>query len=455
MSKLDTVKKVMLYQKDKSGFVKEPTMSEMADLVVLVLSQVKIIEDAIKAGRLDGKTPVKDVDYISRDSAIKMLTQAVNEALNNEEDKFIGRVEGKFNSKVYQSEKNRDDVVNSAIERINQKLSEVKDGVVTEAEIRRAANIALGMIELPDFASLIKENVDGETVRDALSLLTGDKRYQVQIADVDGLAQALAQVSQIRANGGNTIGKQQVYGFIRQAIADGIITSGAGTGDVVGPASAVDSNFAGFDTTTGKLIKDSGSKAADFAIAGHNHAGVYAPALGADDNYVTDAEKAAIGTISSKLDSSAYDDATASEVNTGTSTAKYVSPDALADSYAGTKSLSVQLFDGATDVTTGDGKAYITIPESLNGMNLVRAQATVVTSGTTNATTVMIHNKTDAQDMLSGAISIASGGTVGTVGTVNTTYDDVATNDVLRIDVDSVSTTAPKGLMVVLEFRLP
>jgi hypothetical protein len=115
----------------------------------------------------------------------------------------------------------------------------------------------------------------------------------------------------------------------------------------------------------------------------------------------------------------------------------------------------VEVFEGATDVTIGDAKAHITIPEALNGMNLVRAQATVVTAGTTNATTVMIHNKTDSQDMLSGAISIASGGTVGTVGTVNTSYDDVATNDILRIDVDSISTTAPKGLMVVLEFRLP
>ena len=168
------------------------------------------------------------------------------------------------------------------------------------------------------------------------------------------------------------------------------------------------------------------------------------------DSDVTDLVSAASTTVAGKVEL-----AIASEVNTGTSTSLAVTPDALAGSYAGTKSLSVQVFDGATDVATGDGKAYITIPESLNGMNLIRAQATVVTAGTTNATTVMIHNKTDAQDMLSGAISIASGGTVGTVGTINTTYDDVATNDVLRIDVDSVSTTAPKGLMCVLEFRLP
>lgn len=145
-----------------------------------------------------------------------------------------------------------------------------------------------------------------------------------------------------------------------------------------------------------------------------------------------------------------------SEVTAGTDAARYVSPDALAGSTIfGRKAVSIQVTDGTTDVATGDGKAYFTIPESLNGMNLVRAQATVVTAGTTNATTVMIHNKTDAADMLSGAISIASGGTVGTVGTINGAADDVATNDVIRIDVDSVSTTAPKGLMVVLEFQLP
>ena len=42
-----------------------------------------------------------------------------------------------------------------------------------------------------------------------------------------------------------------------------------GAGDVIGPGSATDSDFAGFDGTTGKLIKDSSSKAADFAPAGY------------------------------------------------------------------------------------------------------------------------------------------------------------------------------------------
>jgi hypothetical protein len=40
---------------------------------------------------------------------------------------------------------------------------------------------------------------------------------------------------------------------------------GAGTGDVVGPSSAVDSRFAAFDGTSGKLIKDSGYTFTSFA----------------------------------------------------------------------------------------------------------------------------------------------------------------------------------------------
>ena len=46
-----------------------------------------------------------------------------------------------------------------------------------------------------------------------------------------------------------------------------VLSIAAGNGDVVGPASAVDSNFAAFDSTTGKLIKDALVSAASFATA--------------------------------------------------------------------------------------------------------------------------------------------------------------------------------------------
>ena len=117
-------------------------------------------------------------------------------------------------------------------------------------------------------------------------------------------------------------------------------------------------------------------------------------------------------------------------------------------------SIVIAVFERSASVTTGDGKADLVIPSTLNGMNLVRAQAVVITAGTTNATTVAIYNVTDSQEMLSGNISIATGDTVGTPGTIDTDHDDVSTNDVLRIDVDAVSTTAPKGLLIVLEFSL-
>jgi hypothetical protein len=47
-----------------------------------------------------------------------------------------------------------------------------------------------------------------------------------------------------------------------------VVTIPGASGDVVGPASAVDSNFAAFDTTTGKLIKDSGKNNSSYDVAG-------------------------------------------------------------------------------------------------------------------------------------------------------------------------------------------
>lgn len=182
-----------------------------------------------------------------------------------------------------------------------------------------------------------------------------------------------------------------------------------------------------------------------------------------DDKYVTAKAMKDSAYLSSMSDVTAASDtvawkievATTAETNTWTDNGRAVSPDGLAWSYAGTKWFSIIAVAPTTDLTVADGKAYVTIPECMNGMNLIRANAVVNTAGTTNATTIDIYNVTDSHDMLSTAISIASGWTVGTAWTVDTSYDDVATNDVLRIDVTSMSTTAPKGLMVVLEFRLP
>ncbi len=164
---------------------------------------------------------------------------------------------------------------------------------------------------------------------------------------------------------------------------------GGASGDVVGPASAVDNNLAAFDSTTGKLIKDSG----------------------------------------------------------------------LPTSVAGTKAVQTVAFDFTTDTATGDGAAYFVVPPSMNGMDLVTVGATVITAGTTGTTNIQIANVTQSADMLSTVITIDSAetdsSTAATPAVIDTGNDDVASFDVIRIDVDAVSTTAAKGLIVRLEFRLP
>lgn len=151
--------------------------------------------------------------------------------------------------------------------------------------------------------------------------------------------------------------------------------------------------------------------------------------------------------------------ATTAETDTGTDTGRAVTPDGLAGSYAGTKSVVVQAEAMATDLAVGDDLATFYIPGSVGGMNLVGVHAYVDTAGTTGTTDIQIHNETQAADMLTTKITIdsteTSSRTAATAPVIDTANDDVAAGDKIRIDVDAVSTTAPKGLFVELEFRLP
>lgn len=151
--------------------------------------------------------------------------------------------------------------------------------------------------------------------------------------------------------------------------------------------------------------------------------------------------------------------ANATEVNTGTDAEKFATADAIAGSYAGTKAVQIVAFDYTTDTAVGDGAAYFRVPSSLNGMNLVAVAARVITAGTTGTTDIQINNVTQAADMLTTKLTIDSGetdsSTAATAAVIDAANDDVATGDLIRIDVDAVSTTKAKGLLVMLEFRLP
>lgn len=106
-------------------------------------------------------------------------------------------------------------------------------------------------------------------------------------------------------------------------------------------------------------------------------------------------------------------------------------------------------------ISTGDGKAYWRVPSTLNGLNLTAVAAHVTTVSSSGTPTIQIHNVTDAQDMLSTRITIDANekdsSTAAAAAVINTSFDDVATGDELRIDID-VAGTGTKGLMVEMQF---
>ena len=75
-------------------------------------------------------------------------------------------------------------------------------------------------------------------------------------------------------------------------------TASAGSGDVVGPASAANNNFAAFNLTTGKIIKDSGSNATSFDAAGAASAAQAAAIAAASSDATTKANAAQAAAIS-------------------------------------------------------------------------------------------------------------------------------------------------------------
>ena len=219
-----TLKKLNLYKRNPSLVNKvradlnavDVSPNELADLVILVLKQVAVIEKAIKEGRLDGYSPKEGKDYLGKTEALTMLTNAVNDAVRD--------LDGKMSQRGSQLEIQ----VLKALENIRNG----DNGIVTEAEIQRAAEMAYSLIELPDLAAMIPEAItaDISAVRDGLEILVGENRLHLEITDVKGLEESLQQLSQARAGtGGGTIGRNQVYNFIREAIADGTISVGGGS----------------------------------------------------------------------------------------------------------------------------------------------------------------------------------------------------------------------------------
>lgn len=154
--------------------------------------------------------------------------------------------------------------------------------------------------------------------------------------------------------------------------------------------------------------------------------------------------------------------ATTAETTTGTDAVRAVTPDGLAGSVFGKKIVYSKALANDTTLTTGDGKVYITIPIELNGMNLILAHAAVYTTSSGAAPAISLERSTDFgsgwNDMLSTDITIDateySSYTAGTPPVINGSYDDVATGNWVRVNVDTAG-TGTKGLDVILTFQIP
>jgi len=150
--------------------------------------------------------------------------------------------------------------------------------------------------------------------------------------------------------------------------------------------------------------------------------------------------------------------AIASEVNTGASATLAVTPDSLAGSYAGRKTVYIKVLNEDATPTVTDGLMHFTVPLELNGMNLIDADAVVKTASSSGLPEFDLYNLTDSADMLSTDITIdateLSSYTATTPPVIDAAHDDVVTGDIIRIDCDVIG-TGTKGLDIVLVFGLP
>lgn len=106
-----------------------------------------------------------------------------------------------------------------------------------------------------------------------------------------------------------------------------------------------------------------------------------------------------------------------------------------------------------SDLSIGDGKAYFTVPLSMNGLNIISANASVSTVSSSGTPTIQIARIRSGTpiDVLSTAVTIDvseySSYTADVPAVVNTSNDDLVTGDFLRVDLD-VAGTGAKGLNV-------
>ena len=132
-------------------------------------------------------------------------------------------------------------------------------------------------------------------------------------------------------------------------------------------------------------------------------------------------------------------------------------------------SVVIEVFGPLTNIAMGDGAAWFSAPDSLDGYNLTGVKAQVYQAGTTGTLNVDLARcdlvatgnacSGTVGDMLSTNLTIDSGegrsATAAAAAVIDASFDDIDVDDVIRIDVDAVPSTPAKGLQLILTFEVP
>jgi len=116
------------------------------------------------------------------------------------------------------------------------KVQNGKDAVVTTAMLEGIVAEVISRIELPDLEQVVTTTItaDPTAIRNSLELLNDEERLkQSAIENLPEDLQKIRDTIVALPRGGNGIGKNQVYNFIKEAVADGTIPAGGAGGGAI------------------------------------------------------------------------------------------------------------------------------------------------------------------------------------------------------------------------------
>lgn len=193
---------------------------EILQYIETLLVAFEGLKKAIETNKIkgeDGYSPVEGKDYYSK-AQVKQYLDGCLSKYENDVSALMSKVE----ARLLEIKSGEDG----------------KDAEITDEIKKEIAEMCYGLISLPDFNALVDERITANpfAVRDSLELIKEEEDKLEQSA-IKNLVQDLENLrrdiyARISTQGG-TIGKNQVYNFIQQAVSDGTIPGGSGSGHTI------------------------------------------------------------------------------------------------------------------------------------------------------------------------------------------------------------------------------